>query len=353
MTALLLALAVQTLPVVEVTPPYFGEAKEPQIAIDADHTVYCAFGKGDAIYVCKSTDQGKTYGTPILVSDKGRLSLGMRRGPRVAALRGNITVTAVVGDQGRGRDGDLMAWRSADKGRSWTGPSRVNDVAGSAREGLHAMAIAPGGTLACIWLDLRGRGTKLYLSSSKDRGASWSSNRLAYESPSGTICQCCHPSLSFNDEGILWIMFRNVLGQNRDMYDLSTSDLGKTFSPAKKLGAGSWEIDRCPMDGGMISAASNPPATIWRRNGGVFTGFDNGAEKEEAPGSQPWLASGLSRIHYVWLRGNEIVSSSNADGPAILSEKGDDPVVSSSPDHRLVIAAWTEKGIKSVVLQTP
>src|ERR1041384_3820122 len=87
MTALLLALTLQTPEIVEVTPPYFAEAKEPQLAIDSDYSVYCAFGKGNAIYVCKSTDRGKTYGTPILVSDKGKLSLGMRRGPRITAWR--------------------------------------------------------------------------------------------------------------------------------------------------------------------------------------------------------------------------------------------------------------------------
>ncbi len=48
-----------------------------------------------------------------------------------------------------------MAYRSLDNGKSWLGPVNVNDVAASAREGLHAMTSSENGTLWCVWLDLR------------------------------------------------------------------------------------------------------------------------------------------------------------------------------------------------------
>ena len=51
------------------------------------------------------------------------------------------------------------------------------------------------------WLDDRGKGKRLYGASSKDGGASWSRNVLIYESPSGTICQCCHPT-AIIEEGV-------------------------------------------------------------------------------------------------------------------------------------------------------
>jgi hypothetical protein len=45
-------------------------------------------------------------------------TLGMRRGPRIAVAPGAIVISAVVGEKGRGADGDLIAWRSVDGGRS-------------------------------------------------------------------------------------------------------------------------------------------------------------------------------------------------------------------------------------------
>ena len=61
-------------------------------------------------------------------------------------------------------------------------------------------------------------GTKLYGARSRDGGVTWSKNVLIYESPDGTICQCCHPSAAFDPGGQVLVMWRNCLGGARDMY---------------------------------------------------------------------------------------------------------------------------------------
>ena len=48
------------------------------------------YGSGNAIYFVGSPDAGKTWTRPILVSESGIVSLGMRRGPRVAISQGAI-----------------------------------------------------------------------------------------------------------------------------------------------------------------------------------------------------------------------------------------------------------------------
>ena len=73
------------------------------------------------------------------------------------------------------------------------------------------------GTLWCVWLDLRDRGTKLFVSKSIDQGATWTKNVLAYRSPSGSICECCHPSILAQGSWV-HILFRNSLKGDRDMY---------------------------------------------------------------------------------------------------------------------------------------
>jgi hypothetical protein len=153
-----------------VAAPAEAEAsRQPQLAARGRH-VALAFGAGNSIYSSGSADSGRTFGPPVLVSSIGRLALGMHRGPRVVYARRAIVVSAVVGRLGRGRDGDLMAWRSTDDGRSWSAPIRVNDVAGAAREGLHAMA-AGAAVVFAAWLDLRETGTRVYGSTSRDGGA--------------------------------------------------------------------------------------------------------------------------------------------------------------------------------------
>ncbi|SRR5581483_3354119 len=332
---------------VAVTPPEFSGAREPQIAIGSDHTVCIAYGLGSDLYISVSKDEGKSYGAPILVGSAGKLSLGMRRGPRIVTHNGTITVTATFGATGGGRDGDLYAFRSIDLGRTWSKPTKVNDATGSAREGLHAMAVAPDGTIACTWLDLRDQGTRLYLSISKDAGLNWSKNVLVYASPSGTICQCCHPSLAFDLQNRLHIMFRNVMDGNRDMYLIETSDL-RTFGPARKLGTGSWRLDACPMDGGML--ALDPQGsllTAWRRDASVFTAAPGGPEAFVSQGSNPWIASCSAGFAVVWCLDGAVFCKIGGQPTRKLSGTGTSPVIASSPDGKLAIAAWTQNGIRA------
>lgn len=345
--SLVVVLTLQSPQAVGVTPDSFATAKEPQIVIDFDDRVYIAYGMADATFVSISTDRGKSYQPPVKVGEPGKLSLGMRRGPRIAAHKGVITVTATYGAQGRGRDGDIVSFRSADKGKTWSKPISVSDVPGSAREGLHGMAVSPNGNLACVWLDLRDKGTRLYLATSQDGGSSWSDNRLVYASPSGTICECCHPSLAFNSKGKLYVMFRNSVAGARDMYVTSSNDL-RTFSPAVKLGQGTWMINACPMDGGMLAFnVKGAVETIWRRESTVFLGRDSTSEQALGDGKQPWIAAGSTGTYLAWQNGGDIILASPGSNPRRVSQKGNDPVIASSPNGDLVIGAWTENGIRA------
>jgi hypothetical protein len=227
----------------------------------------------------------------------------------------------------------------------------VNDVEGSAREGLHGMAVGPNGTVACAWLDLRGKSTQLYMAASKDGGATWSENQLVYTSPSGTICECCHPSLAFDGKGILYVMLRNSLDGSRDMYTTFSEDL-RTFSPALKLGKGTWPLRACPMDGGMLTAGPKGAVqTIWRRENTIYTARLGQPEKAEAEGAQPWIAVNRAGTYMTWQNGREIMFVEPHSSVLRVSDRGDSPVVAASGD--MAIGAWTEKGIKAVSFPQP
>jgi Neuraminidase (sialidase) len=192
-------------------------AKQPQAAVDEAGRIYIAFGQEGTVRLAVSTDRGRTFEVST-VGKVNSLSLGMRRGPRVVATGDAVVVTAIGGRTGKGQDGDVLSWRSTDLGKTWTGPTRVNAVEGSAREGLHGMAAAPGGKIFCTWLDLRDNRTEIFGASSKDGGATWEKDALVYRSPEKSVCECCHPSAAFGPDGTLHVMWRNSLKGARDLY---------------------------------------------------------------------------------------------------------------------------------------
>jgi hypothetical protein len=336
------------------------EAKQPQVAVDARGRIYIAFGRGNTVRLAASTDAGRTYDVNT-VGTPGALSLGMRRGPRVAATDGAVLVTAIGGSEGKGRDGDVLAWRSTDGGRTWAGPTRVNAVEGSAREGLHGMAAGPDGRVFCTWLDLRNEKTEIYGSLSKDGGATWGPDALVYRSPDGSVCECCHPSAAFSPDGTLHVMWRNSLKGARDLYLTSSSDGGTTFGTAEKLGRGTWPLKACPMDGGAVAAGPDGRVeTVWMRAGSMFAARPGEAERPLGRGVQGWTAFGAEGPYAVWLEkrpGKLLALIPGESSPLTLAERASDPVIAAAPGGRgPVVAAWEAKadgGIVSQVLDAP
>jgi len=326
-----------------------GAAREPQIAANSS-IVVLTFGAGMAIYFSSSRDGGNTFAVPTKVAEAGIIPLSRHRGPHIALSGDAIVITAVAGNRpetgahahGLPSDGDLLEWRSPDGGKTWSGGQAINDVPGSATEGLHALTSGGKGTLFAAWLDKRGgKGTKLYSSRSMDGGVTWSRNVAVYESPDGSICECCHPSVAIDAAGVLMVMWRNSLGGARDMY-LATSRDGATFSAPRKLGNGTWQLNACPMDGGGIAVSSSETLTAWRRDTYVFLAEPGRPERQVGTGKDVALALSGNRPYVAWVDGGKVEAW--IDGKTeLLSSAGAFPALSSLPRGG-VLAAWEENG---------
>lgn len=335
------------------------EPKQPQVAVGADGMIHVVYGAGDVIRYHRSSDGGQTFSRAIDLPVVHAMPLGKRRGPRVAVTKESICVTAVGGKQGKGRDGDVLALRSLDAGKTWSDPVRVNDVADAAREGLHGMAGWPGGDLCCVWLDLRNGKSEIMSSTSSDGGASWTKNVVVYQSPDGAVCPCCHPSVTFDAQGRIHVLWRNALAGARDMYVASSANRGKTFGKASKLGNGTWPLDACPMDGGAIAVgADGKIAAAWRREKDVY--LSRSGEDEEqwlGPGEQPWITVTQAGPFVVWLtkRGESaLLLTPGGAKPATLARHAGDPVIAADPAGLgPVVAAWESRdgGVAGIVCQ--
>ena len=175
---------------------------------------------------------------------------------------------------------------------------------GAAREGMHAMAANEAGTVVVAWLDLRERGTRIYAALSRDHGVTWSKNQPVYVSPSGSVCECCHPSVAVSEQGTVAIMFRNNIDGHRDMFVAESSD-GRTFGAATKLGTGSWKLAACPMDGGGLTLAGGL-STAWRRDDGIFLSSTRVAERRLATGRDPAVAAVGAHTDIAWQEGSSV-----------------------------------------------
>ena len=329
-----------------VSPDVVPGAQQPQIAVTSAGHFFVAFGADERVFVCKSVDSGKTYTSPEKIGQVSRLALGMRRGPRIVANDEFVVVSAISHESG-----NLIAWQSDDGGATWGDPVIVNDQPGIAREGLHDMAMGPDGAIFCAWLDLRTGSTQVFGASSRDGGRSWSTNRLVYASPSGTVCECCHPSVAISNGGVIFVMWRNELNGNRDMYLAKSQNGGLTFGPADKLGLGSWRLKACPMDGGDLAiGSSGSPVTVWRSDRQVYaTGQPAPRESLLGQGEQPVVATADDNPYFVWLarrKDDLLLTAPGAKAPTRLAQNASDPdIAAARAGTGPVVAVW-ESGNK-------
>ncbi|HVX66382.1 MAG TPA: sialidase family protein, partial [Bryobacteraceae bacterium] len=309
--------------------------RQPQLAAH-DRFVALAYGAGKEIRVAVSTDGGSTFAAPAKVAEVKDLMLGRHRGPRVALAGDSIVVTAV------GAGGDLRVWRSTRDGKTWTAGPAINDVPGAAREGLDALASDGRGRLFAAWLDLRKQGTRIYGALSNDAGATWSPNTLVYESPGGTVCECCHPSVSIGEDGTIRVMWRNSLNGARDLY-LAHSRDGVRFSPAAKLGEGTWPLNACPMDGGGLAASQGRVFTAWRRESAIYTNEPGRPERRIGTGKDVALAAAKGRAVAVWSSGPALSMWREGGAARTLAPHGAYPALVALGDGT-ILAAWEQDG---------
>lgn len=242
-----------------------GEGQQPHIGVDSRGTVRVVFGLGDKIFCATSANAGRTFGKPVLVGQVPDMHLGMSRGPQLASSAGYSVITAID------KSGNIHWFRLNNGSRQWQAMGTVNDLKGSASEGLMGLAADKRDNFYAVWLDIRtGKRNQIYFSALPAGSAKWSKNTLVYQSPDGHVCECCKPNVAVNGSNVA-IMFRNWLNGSRDLYVARSAKGGKTFTAPQKLGLDTWKLNGCPMDGGgLLVNAANGVETVWQRKGMVY-----------------------------------------------------------------------------------
>jgi hypothetical protein len=180
---------------------------------------------------------------------------------------------------------------------------------------------------------------KIYLSSSFDGGKSWLKSKMVYASPDGSVCECCKPSILANEEGV-YIMFRNNVAGNRDLYLTRSSNGGNSFNIPQKLGMGTWPINGCPMDGGGLDVNGETVSTIWQRKGKVYAVSPGRKEVLIGNGRSPVIASTKNGNYALWNDGSKVMSISPENNKPLEIGEGNSPRLIKLPNDQGALGVW-------------
>ena len=149
----------------------------------------------------------------------------------------------------------------------------------------------------------------------------------------------------------VYVMFRNWINRNRDLYLIKSSDAGKSFGQAQKLGNESWKLNGCPMDGGgvVINKKGNPE-TVWRREGKIYASTPGMPEMEIGEGRNCSIETINNKNIYAWTE-NGYVIVVKPDGKKINLGKGNLPLVKALNNEQLICIWENEKQIHASVLE--
>jgi len=318
-----------------------GNGQVPDIAKDKSGTIHVAYGIGDSIMYTASSDNGQSFSLPSVVAVLPDLFSFAMRGPQIAVNNSGIIITACTSN------GNIFSYYK-DK-QNWKQGARVNDVDTVAKEGLMALG-ADGENAFAVWLDLRGnRRNKIYGAESNDGGKSWSKNIMVYTSPDTGVCPCCKPSVVMKGK-IVYVMFRNWLQGNRDLYLIESDNNGKSFSAAQKLGTGSWKLNACPMDGGGFALNKNGKVqTVWKREGNIFTAMPGVPEVKIGEGRNCTISAVNNINMYAWTD-NEKVICMKAGGEKKVIGNGSLPVLKALDDEHAICIWEKDKQLHASVV---
>ena len=318
------------------TPQKVALGHLPVVQADAKGTMHLVYGLDSTIYYTTANSATDSFKLPTRVATLSNLVAGAKRGPQLAISEQFIVITAV------NRQGDIFAYSLNRTTKQWSPAVRINDVPQVAKEGFQAVVGTGNDIFHATWLDLRDdKKNKIVVATSRDGGHSWSANQVIYHSPDGSVCECCRVSIAARDNDV-YVQFRNWLDGARNLYLAHSTDGGKTYGSAQKLGIGSWQLTACPMDGGaVVLLPSGHPLTTWRRQNTLYTCLLGQPETSVATGRNVTIALDTDKPVLAWDEGGSVWVKS-ADNSAITIGKGQMPSLAVS--GKTALCVWESEG---------
>ena len=248
----------------------------PDAEVDREGIIHVAYVAGDDVFYVKSTDDGKTFSTPLRVnSDPGSSHpANMYRGPDLA-VGGNGQVHVIWYNNADQRKlpkdqwGVMYSHLNTDK-TAFVPARNLNHKPSDN----FSLAAGNGGEVAVFWM-----AGGLFLNNSRDGGDTFSAP-LAIAN--ADTCECCASRAFFSADGALHCAYRDKAADQRDMF-LLTRLQNQTAFQKEKISVAPWEIKGCPMTGTFLSGAKNGLVTAWETKGQVYYARCDASGRKTSP----------------------------------------------------------------------
>ena len=259
-----------------VPSPAADGAGEPNLATDARGRVWMTWleprpGGGHRFRLASLS--GSKWSAPATMAEGTNFLANWADFPSLFIARdGTMAAHWLERGEARGSYG-IRIRTSSDAGQNWT-PSITPHPGSSAGEhGFVSFFEAPGGGIGLVWLDGRdmaagahaaaGHAGAMNLRSTVIRKGALGEESIA----NARVCECCQTSATRAGNAVL------VVYRDRSEKEIRDTSLVRfengTWSEPVTVHPDNWEINGCPVNGPVITAAGNAVAVAW------FTGVGN------------------------------------------------------------------------------
>jgi hypothetical protein len=285
-----------------------GGGGVPDAETGADGTIHLVWVKADDVWYAKSADDGRTFSEPLRVNSEPGTAHppNMFRGPDVAVGRDGM-VHVIWYNNAFQRKRPKEEWgvnyaRLETKTSAFTPTRNLNHLPSDG----FSLAANERGQVAVIYMT-----GKVNLLTSRDDGETFAAPREIAEADP---CECCASRAVFGASGSLFMFYRDKAENVRDMFVITDAPTAKDFT-RNRLSTKPWQIAGCPMTGESLTRAGNGFVAAWETKGQVsFARLDASGkvsgtpEIEVAPrGKFPIaLENGASTVCVSWKEGTQL-----------------------------------------------
>lgn len=203
-----------------------------------------------------SADGGKSWSPPKRINSAVEAVQGEENGPKVAFSADNraYVVWSIPGEKGNRMRANVRFAMEDEKG-GFTPARTLNEVKDTAR--FPVVEVAPDGTVLVAWIDRRidnPTPRQLYLMRLSPTGQALTRNYKVGEG----LCECCRLGITFADGGkTVYIVDRQVNSEQiRNHVLRKSTDGGATFAPPVEISDDGWKVPFCPHSGPTIGQDS-------------------------------------------------------------------------------------------------
>ncbi|MEA1866683.1 MAG: exo-alpha-sialidase [Thermodesulfobacteriota bacterium] len=213
---------------------------EAALAIDNDGNIYVTWIHSYStgiyndfdIYFAKSTDEGQTFTTPVMVNDVGD---GYQYTANIRVDESGIIY--VVWTDHRNGWSNIYFAKSTDGGENFSENVRVNST--DYGQGYPDLALDDTENIYVVWKDLRdhysSNTTQVYLAKSTDNGASFEAGVRVNNANITRLLIYLYPSLAVTGDGEIYVSWWDNRNDNLDVYLTHSYDGGISFSPSRRM----------------------------------------------------------------------------------------------------------------------